>query len=84
MRPRSGKGLPISANAQPQQIEKRFAGISVDSQFVILFVARDSFAEFIPVKDTLVEMGIEYDVRIFPGDQIEVRIGDSERESFVQ
>lgn len=84
VRPRPGQGLPISAKVSPSQIAKRFNGIATKDQFVILFVARDSFAEFIAVKDKLVEIGIEYDVRIFPGDKIQVQIGDSERESFVQ
>lgn len=84
VRPRQGQGLPVSANVSPSQIAKRFEGIETKTQFVILFVARDSFAEFVAVKDKLVEIGIEYDVRIFPGDQIQVQIGDSERESFVQ
>lgn len=84
VRPLHGQGLAVSSSATSQQIAKRFAGIQSDGQFVILFVARDSFAEFIAVKDQLVEIGIEYDVRIFPGDEIEVQIGVNERESFVQ
>lgn len=83
VRPRRGRG--ISVNAGPgKAIQSRFDGIDAETQFVILFVARDSFAEFVAVKDKLVEIGLEYDVRIFPEDDIEVRIGDSKRESFVQ
>lgn len=83
VRPRRGRGVTVNAS-QGKAIQTRFDGIDASNQFVILFVARDSFAEFVPVKDKLVEIGLEYDVRIFPTDDIEVRIGDSKRESFVQ
>lgn len=83
VRPRRGRGISVSAG-QSKAIQSRFDGVDASTQFVILFVARDSFAEFVAVKDKLVEIGLEYDVRIFPEDDIEVRIGDSKRESFVQ
>ncbi|MEQ9410973.1 MAG: hypothetical protein RIK87_24895 [Fuerstiella sp.] len=81
--PRAGAGVAVE-NSQPAEIESRFAGLSKDNHFVQVFVSRDSFAAFHPVRDALVHQGLEYEVIITENDQVELFMGESQRESFVQ
>jgi hypothetical protein len=69
---------------QTMKLQAKFQRIDQTSQFVRLFVSRNSFAQFIPVKDALIEQGLEYEVILFPNDEAELFLSDQTRESFVQ
>ena len=84
IRPRPGGGMTVSSDQPIRLIEQRFSGITPKSHFIQMFVARDSFAEFLPVKDALVNLALEYEVVITEDDHVELFLGASQRESFVQ
>jgi hypothetical protein len=90
--PRANSGLVVpkdSVNHQDHAVERhrmqgKFEQIDKARQFVRLFVSRDSFAQFIPVKDVLIEQGLEYEVILFSDGKAELFLSDQQRESFVQ
>lgn len=85
IQPRSGSGTAIGETAAAKSsVQKKFADVTASQHFVTLYVSRDSFAEFAPVKSQLVELGIEYEVIIGDSDEVELTIGNSQRESLVQ
>lgn len=83
IRPRASAGMAVSVGAE-MHLKRRFSQVRSQQHFVQLFVSRDSFGEFLPVKDSLVELGIEYELVVTEGDQIVLSLGSSTRESFVQ
>jgi hypothetical protein len=90
--PREDSGLPLQPKpvddqqdvTQTMKLQAKFQRIDQTSQFVRLFVSRNAFAQFIPVKDALIEQGLEYEVILFPNDEAELFLSDQTRESFVQ
>lgn len=80
--PRPQAGLPISG--PDAAIRGKFQGIQEVRQFVRLFVSQNSFAQFIPVKDSLISLGLEYEVILFDKNQAELFLSSEQRESFVQ
>lgn len=90
--PQADAGLAVPDESVPGQgnaVEKRklqakFQRIDKARQFVRLFVSRNSFAQFIPVKDAMIEQGLEYEVILFSTDEAELFLSDQLRESFVQ
>jgi hypothetical protein len=87
LRPKPGGGVPVATNATSTAISamtRRFDGLSASRHFVQIFVSRDSFAAFLPVKDTLVDLGLEYEVLITEDDSVELFLGQKTRDSFVQ
>jgi hypothetical protein len=90
--PREDSGMPLQPKpvddqqdvTQTMKLQAKFQRIDQTSQFVRLFVSRNSFAQFIPVKDALIEQGLEYEVILFPNDEAELFLSDQTRESFVQ
>lgn len=90
--PRGNSGLIVPMESlihQDHAVERhkmqgKFEQIDKARQFVRLFVSRDSFAQFIPVKDVLIEQGLEYEVILFSDDKAELFLSNQLRESFVQ
>lgn len=80
--PRPTGGLLIPA-ATPA-IRGRFSGFDPRRHYVRLFVAQDSFAEFLAVKDVLVEMLFEYEVILFEDQAAELFMTSKQIKSFVQ
>lgn len=83
IRPRPSNGTPVS-EANPAALVRRFTDASPKDDFIQLFVSRDSFEAFLPVKDALVKTGLEYEVVITADDTVTLTLGNSTRESFVQ
>lgn len=81
--PRKGGGLEVDGRPS-SELDGRFDRLQADQYFVQIFVSRDSFAAFLPVKDVLVTRRVEYEVIITDSDQVELYLGTSQRESFVQ
>lgn len=85
IQPRSGSGTHIGdTSAAQSSVRKKFSDVHAGQHFVTLYVSRDSFAEFAPVKAQLVKLGIEYEVIIGESNDVELSIGNSMRESLVQ
>jgi hypothetical protein len=82
LEPRPGAGVAVVAT--DDQLKARFQKVKNTKHFARLFVSRDSFSHFMTVKDTLIELGLEYEVIIFDRDQNAVFLSDQQRESFVQ
>ncbi len=85
IRPLKTAGLPIRGIESVQNDVKSKLAV-VGKQFVVrLFVAKDSFAEFLPVKEAMIELGLEYALEIMPGDDVELVLSDNVQErTFVQ
>lgn len=66
------------------KLQAKFERIDKARQFVRLFVSRNSFAQFIAVKDALIEQGLEYEVILFSDGKAELFLSNQQRESFVQ
>lgn len=79
-RPTGGLVLPT----QPNRIQDRFAHLDNRRHFVRLFVSPNSFAEFIQIKDALVDMNLEYEVIIFNDNKAELFLTSEPIDSFVQ
>lgn len=90
--PRANSGLVVPKESvihQDHAVERhrmqgKFEQIDKARQFIRLFVSRDSFAQFIPVKDVLIELGLEYEVILFSDGKAELFLSDQQRDSFVQ
>ena len=90
--PRPDRGLLVSSDllsGEPAPVQKKellakFQRIDKDDQFVRLFVSRNSFAQFIPLKDALIEKGLEYEVILFQPGVARLFLSNQQRESFVQ
>ena len=90
--PRANSGLVVPKESvihQDHAVERhrmlgKFEQIDKARQFVRLFVSRDSFSQFIPVKDVLIEQGLEYEVILFSDGKAELFLSDQQRESFFQ
>ena len=52
--------------------------------FVRLFVSRDSFAQFQPLKNMMIRLGYEYEIILFTEDNAELYLSPSPVKSFVQ
>ncbi|GEM_PF-487733 len=85
IRPLKTAGLPIRGNASAQKDAKSKLAV-VGKQFVVrLFVAKDSFGEFLPVKEAMTELGLEYALEIMPGEDVELFLSDKVQDrTFVQ
>lgn len=82
---RSGAGAPVSQSTLDSgALAQRFHGYDSGKRFIQLFVSRDSFAEFLFVKDTIVKLGFEYETIVMDGDTVELFVGESARENLVQ
>ncbi len=84
IKPKSNAGVQVHRSGASGAIRQRFDGVIRQNSFIQIFVSLDSFAAFLPVKDCLVDLGLEYEVVITPDDNVELGLGESERESFVQ
>jgi hypothetical protein len=82
--PRAGAGVAVTGKTSSRSLHKKLQGIANSRFFVQLFVSRDSFAAFLPVKESLVKLGLEYEVIITESNEVELYLGASERDSFVQ
>jgi len=85
IRPLKTAGLPIRGIVSAQQDAKSKLA-AVGKLFVVrLFVAKDSFAEFLPVKEAMTGLGLEYALEIMPGDDVELFLSDKVQDrTFVQ
>lgn len=84
IRLRPTAGIPILLKGSNDAAKQKFRGMSTKDFFIQLFVARDSFEQFLPLKDAIVAAGYEYEVRIMDGDDVELILGDDAQDSFVQ
>jgi hypothetical protein len=83
MNPVAGTLIHNNANTE-EQARLKFSGVP-DSCVVQLFVARDSFADFLPIRQALRSLGLEYSLQIMPGDDVELTLSESVRQkTFVQ
>lgn len=82
--PIPGRGERISLTGNQSRISTKLKDLESDRHFVKLFVSRDSFAEFLPIKDALVKAGLEYETIITENEEVKLVIGDTTRESLVQ
>ena len=80
--PRPQGGLQITG--PDTEIDVKFQGIQAGRQFVRLFVSQNSFAQFIPVKDVLIRLSLEYEVILFEQNQAELFLSSEQSKSFVQ
>ncbi|MCX7386626.1 MAG: hypothetical protein NTX48_08175 [Planctomycetales bacterium] len=85
IRPLKNAGTPIRNSPTAQRDAKGKLSM-VNKNFVVrLFVAKDSFAEFLPVKEALTELGLEYSLEIMPGEDVELLLTDKTQDrTFVQ
>ena len=85
IRPLKNSGVLIRGSVSAQLDAKaKLAGVS-EQFFVRLFVAKDSFAEFLPVKEALTELGLEYGLEIMPGADVQLILTDKVTDrTFVQ
>lgn len=83
IRPLPTGGIPVSESASAAMVTC-FQDVSPSDGFVQLFVSRDSFEAFLPVKDLLVQLELEYEVIVTEDDTVTLVLGSSQRESFVQ
>lgn len=85
IRPLKNAGIPLK-NSPTAQRDANAKLSAVSKDFVVrLFVAKDSFAEFLPVKEALTELGLEYSLEIMPGEDVELMLTDkSQDRTFVQ
>ena len=85
IRPLRTAGLPLRGMMSAQQDIKAKLAV-VGKQYVVrLFVAKDSFAEFLPVKEAMTELGLEYALEIMPGEDVELVLSDKTQDrTFVQ
>jgi len=79
-KPDGGIVLP----AEKSVLGRVFDGIQPDRQFVRLFVSPNSFAEFTTIKDSLIDMGLEYEVIVFEDNKAELFMSSEKIDSFVQ
>ena len=90
--PRAASGMAVSEESvagqghavERNKLQAKFERIDKARQFVRLFVSRNSFAQFIAVKDALIEQGLEYEVILFSDGKAELFLSDQQQESFVQ
>lgn len=85
IKPLPTAGVLIRGSASAQSDAKlKLQGVS--KKFVIrLFVSKDSFAEFLPVKEAITELGLEYSLEIMPGEDVELFLSDKvQNRTFVQ
>ena len=80
--PRPQSGLQITG--PDADIQSKFQGIQQERQFVRLFVSQNSFAQFIPVKDVLISLSLEYEVILFERNLAELFLSSHQSKSFVQ
>jgi hypothetical protein len=80
--PRLTGGLQLPANSAA--IRGRFSGFEPRQHYIRLFVSKDSFPEFLSVKDVLVELQLEYEVILFEDDAAELFLTSRQIRSFVQ
>ncbi|MEZ6040016.1 MAG: hypothetical protein R3C20_05895 [Planctomycetaceae bacterium] len=81
--PRPGAGVKVTSEEDPG-LKKRLIGIRKSEHFVRLFVSRDSFAQFQPLKTLFIRSGFEYEVILFSEGSAELVLAPSDIESFVQ
>jgi hypothetical protein len=82
LKPRPAGGLPLPADSTA--IRSRFSGFEPRQHYVRLFVSQNSFAEFLAVKDALVELQFEYEVILFEDQAAELFMTSKQINSFVQ
>jgi len=80
--PHPQAGLQITG--PDADIDSKFQGIQKERQFVRLFVSQNSFAQFIPVKDVLISLSLEYEVILFERNQAQLFLSSEHSKSFVQ
>ena len=67
-----------------QSLHEKLKGIARSRFFVQLFVSRDSFSAFQSVKESMVKLGLEYEVMITVGNEVDLYFGAKDRQNFVQ
>jgi len=85
IKPQPAAGVLIRGSVSAKNDAKlKLQGVS--KKFVIrLFVAKDSFAEFLPVKEAISDLGLEYAIEIMPGEDVELFLSDKvQNRTFVQ
>lgn len=85
VKPQPAAGVLIRGSVSAKNDAKlKLQGVS--KKFVIrLFVAKDSFAEFLPVKEAISDLGLEYAIEIMPGEDVELFLSDKvQNRTFVQ
>ena len=85
IRPLQNAGSPLQ-NSPTAKRDAKVKLSKVSKNFVVrLFVAKDSFAEFLPVKEALTELGLEYALEIMPGQDVELVLTDKTQDrTYVQ
>ncbi len=85
IRPIANGGILLRDAADAEQLARSELQV-VNQRFIIrLFVARDSFAEYLPVKEAMVDLGLEYSIEVMEGDDVELTLTDRVQErTFVQ
>lgn len=83
IRPRRAAGLVVE-NAAAADIAGKLKGLKGGKHFAQIFVSPNSFAAFLPLKDAVVSQGLEYEVKVSETDRVELFLGASRQESFVQ
>ena len=85
IKPLPAAGLLIRGNPNAEA-EAKSKLQAVSSRFIVkLFIARDSFGEFLPVKRALRSLKLEYAIDIMDGDSVELGLtDDTQQKSFVQ
>lgn len=71
IRPLAAAGVPVTAT-QSATLSKYFNDASAQTNFVQLFVSRDSFEAFLPVKDVLISLKLENEVIVTADDTVEL------------
>ena len=76
IRPIADKGILLRDSATAEQ-DAKDALKPVSKTFVVrLFVARDSFGDFLPVKEALHSLDLEYIIEPMPGDDVELHLSE--------
>jgi hypothetical protein len=80
--PRPTGGLDLEKGEG--RIGLRFDQLDSGKHFVRLFVSPNSFAQFIVVKDALIDRGLEYEVIVFENNEAQLFLSSEPINSFVQ
>jgi hypothetical protein len=77
MNPSAGLQIHGTANAS-ERARLRFG--SIPRAFVVqLFVARDSFADFLSIREALTGLNLEYSLQVMPGEDVELFLSEQVR-----
>ncbi len=85
IKPQPAAGLLLRGSVSAKNDARVKLNLVSKKYVVRLFVARDSFSEFLPVKEALTELGLEYALEIMAGDDVELFLSDKvQSRTFVQ